>query len=1815
MPALRAGSLPTIGQSTAELIEGSLKFNYKSYNLLTRTPGSAGNSNNWTLSWWHKRTHGIRRERIFGAGDGSATYGMIVWDSTTTGVMEYEDNGGSGGYDLQYTSTEEMRDVGEWYHFVLVAQTGSSPKMRLYKNGVEVALTANQSGGSSTHINGTLMHEIGQGNNLGGEGSLNLDAYLSQMYMVDGQSLDPTYFGFTDPLTNTWRPKKFNINDAPTADYGTNGFYLPFDGNTPIGEDQSGKGNDWAPVRFGGSNIIDKATGALPALDTQSGGHIALPQVRGNIGVAVTVFNSKYYLDGEEAPSLSKYRGQTITFDQSDSTNASHPLKFATAADAAGSTEYTSGVAYAGTPGTSAYYGVDFDGSDFLKVEQDSSQFSGQGDYTVECWAKFDAFPADGALWSNWNASGSATRSILLEVNSSGGGFRFMINSVGDGGNWITLNATTPIPKIGKWYHLCQTYDHSATTTKCYIDGVFYGQNTSTTVYNDSNADLHIGVNAGDANGKINGQVTNFRWSNSVRYASSFTPSRAPFTTDGNTVFLGCLDSSSATTAVTNTAGTISASGDPSVYSVGDLYGPHTKITIPHTAPNTLYYYCGNHTGMGGSISLSTDERVADPYAWKCLLAIPFVGDATDYSEEINCTSSQKTTRIVNANVQYDSANFYGQSFHFDGSGDWINLETRLPGAWGAADDSYCLEGWVKPEMASGDGQIFYLSSEWNAGDYFYVQRTGDSSGAYKGRGGGGYITAGSNPANGIDAWDHVAYTCDGTTVRLFVNGSLVGSQNQTSYTWLDSYIVRLGANSMNSTGELLTGLMQDLRIYFGTAKYTEDFIPASSIPQITSQTPSGTSYGSEIIKPSDGAVSFDGSGDYLGGASTSEFINDADWTLDGWFYLNSVPSSGGMKFIFDTGGGNNPELGIWLNNSTNPGMLQLYNSLQSGTDWDGPSIAVGRWYYFKETIDGSSSTDSAATYKMYLDGVLCNTTTINLSSRSASVYAVGARSGGSLLWDGFLSNIRYRDIVDNSLGIPSSPFTSDSDTKLLCCQSNGSAWSVAASPAVSGSINDGVVWSQASTYTGPTGGGTDGWNPGAGPELIFDGDITTLASGAGSRDSYFIINFAKSITVSTSLEIYMSGGSSEFKVNDGSYGIQNSGAWRSLSFTGTLTKLSVRGDTGQVHGNNAPRLSAIRIDGSTILTDPVTVYGDSAAYSFNPFNNDTDISSGSKTQYCTYNELDNPGDYNSRRDLSRGNLGVRVGSGNDSGWVQGTLSMPPGHGKKWYWEVEIPAVSNTAGKTYAGIGSRTSQTNAWLDQYCVQLKTAGEPRFYIDGTGYTDKGVGAWSGGSTLGLAFDPDAGILTYYRDGRVLYTQTSISTSGADIPWFPAFQCDPGSTTWTYSNFGQMPFKFPPPDGYEALCVANLPSTGLTRPDKYFTPTLYSGSGSGAQYVSAGFKPDMVWIKSRNNAWYWNCFDSVRGSGKEGTDDAAYYIGCNDTAAQSNVNAVSGTQFQGFYGNDNYGGYIPHYYTGGSGQELNTSGATYVGYCWKAGGGTGAGGEFWKDDKQYANAAAAGLTGGDITPTGASVGTKQGFSIVRYTGNSTANATLPHGLLESPKFVIIKNLSNTYGWAVLHTDVGTTGTTVDGSPEYYMLVLNSDAARDNWSQDTIWNPTSTTVQIDQSGGANWVNNSSSSYIMYAWHDVPGVQKFGHYKATGSTDTAPYIELGFKPALICIKSATTGGTSRNWAIVDSTRSNYNVANHTLAWNLNTAESGFGPGVNMFGSGNEIDLFSNGFKIRDSGNWCNESGATYVYMAWADQPEHNLFGGQSNAR
>ena len=126
-----------------------------------------------------------------------------------------------------------------------------------------------------------------------------------------------------------------------------------------------------------------------------------------------------------------------------------------------------------------------------------------------------------------------------------------------------------------------------------------------------------------------------------------------------------------------------------------------------------------------------------------------------------------------------------------------------------------------------------------------------------------------------------------------------------------------------------------------------------------------------------------------------------------------------------------------------------------------------------------------------------------------------------------------------------------------------------------------------------------------------------------------------------------------------------------------------------------------------------------------------------------------------------------------------------------------------------------------------------------------------------------------------------------------------------------------------------------------------------------------------------------------------------------------------------------------------------------------------------------------------------------------------------------------------------------------------------------------------------------------MYAWHDVPGLQKFGEYQGNGDAD-GPYVELGFRPAVVIVKYAHTSG-SASWFLYDSERGGkFNPNNATTMLNRNVADE----------SAYDIDFLSNGFKLRyaDSAGYTNYS-AKYVYMAWAESPTVDLFGGGANAR
>ena len=485
------------------------------------------------------------------------------------------------------------------------------------------------------------------------------------------------------------------------------------------------------------------------------------------------------------------------------------------------------------------------------------------------------------------------------------------------------------------------------------------------------------------------------------------------------------------------------------------------------------------------------------------VLALPLVGSDDDVSNSVNSGSATKVTTSTNAVASSASSNFYAGSWYFDGSGDYLDV-TESNNCFDFGTGDFTIELWAYLDNAcdligTANNSVYLGSSKSG-----WIIRRFDSGIKFGYQSNNSWIfeqlfgTEGSR-----DKWNHISITREGNAIRCFSNGVQQGSDftNSTDFISTEGYC-RIGGG-YGSTGLLVNGYIQDVRIYKGIAKYTSNFVVPATSPDILPDTPSGVSGSSKLAKVTDGAVNFDGSGDYLTGPSTDTFVSDAQYTIDGFIYLNSAPGNNAGEVIFDTGsGGSDPELNVF----NNSGNIQLYESLSNNTNWNGGASYMGvkRWHYFKQTVYGSSATDASATHKLYIDGKLGVSNTINLSSRSASsVFAIGARTNGSVEIDAIISNFRYRSVLDDSLTVPTAPLTDVTNTKLLCCQSNTSAGAAAVSPNITGSINTGTVWSdlvigtldtqygnvnRAWPFNGSTGSDyTDGIRPDSGNYLTMD--------------------------------------------------------------------------------------------------------------------------------------------------------------------------------------------------------------------------------------------------------------------------------------------------------------------------------------------------------------------------------------------------------------------------------------------------------------------------------------------------------------------------------------------------------------------------------------------------------------------------------------------------------------------------------------------------------------------------------------------------------
>jgi hypothetical protein len=342
-----------------------------------------------------------------------------------------------------------------------------------------------------------------------------------------------------------------------------------------------------------------------------------------------------------------------------------------------------------------------------------------------------------------------------------------------------------------------------------------------------------------------------------------------------------------------------------------------------------------------------------------------------------------------------------------------------------------------------------------------------------------------------------------------------------------------------------------------------------------------------------------------------------------------------------------------------------------------------------------------------------------------------------------------------------------------------------------------------------------------------------------------------------------------------------------------------------------------------------------------------------------------------------------------------------------------------------------------------------------------------------------------------------------------------------------------------------------SSIVKPSAYFNTKLFTGNGGTQAITGVGFQPDLTWIKCRDDTHNPNWFDAVRGVTKR--------ISSHSTAAESTVaNSLTSFNSDGFT-------------LGASGGE-NSNSNTYVSWNWKAG-----------------NSAGSSNTDGNITST-VSANTTAGFSIVKYSGNlgSGGVSTVGHGLGVAPKAIIVKNTNNTGFWAVLHTGLTNWN---------YVLELNDTFNEvDKSGNGSMAAPTTTVFSTNYT---NALNVSGRDYIAYCFAEKTGFSKFGKFTSNGS-DNGTFTYTGFTPNWVMVKPLVSDGWS-NWYIFDTTRKE-NLNDMPLYANLSTQEGYYGgsPASNYA----QIDILSNGFKIRRDGNWGGGgSGTELIYMAFAEQP------------
>jgi hypothetical protein len=266
--------------------------------------------------------------------------------------------------------------------------------------------------------------------------------------------------------------------------------------------------------------------------------------------------------------------------------------------------------------------------------------------------------------------------------------------------------------------------------------------------------------------------------------------------------------------------GTVSTSAGSASYNIGIA----KDVTRPFTG-----YMCGVRFVHGSSAYDATQSTITIPTSPPTAITNTSLLLNFTNAGIFDQTGKNNLETVGNAQIDTTTKKFGTGSMEFDENGDYLTLPSTIDVAFGTGN--FTIEMWARFAVSTvGNGQgLFQLSN-----GYLNSQVRGPAAGCDNETGRWAIYHGTSQTTHGslvpsTNTWYHVAYVRNSGTTKLYIDGTeIISVADTTNYT--DTNFTIAG---WYSSGFLLNGFIDDLRITKGVARYPTEPFPTAPFPDL----------------------------------------------------------------------------------------------------------------------------------------------------------------------------------------------------------------------------------------------------------------------------------------------------------------------------------------------------------------------------------------------------------------------------------------------------------------------------------------------------------------------------------------------------------------------------------------------------------------------------------------------------------------------------------------------------------------------------------------------------------------------------------------------------------------------------------------------------------------------------------------------------------------------------------------------------------------------------------------------------------------------